>query len=138
MAEKAQFWIESSAAHLSGFMRPSGSQSFRDLFGAPLLTRSSLASEAATIYEKTPLCVPYQYGATYRYLLITWIPRVLWPDKPSVSDSNRFYQVSYGVTQEENLDHVAIGAGLIPEAYMNFGWLGVPVVMFLGGVVLGA
>ena len=138
VAEKARFWIESSAVHLSGFILQPGTESFRDLFEAPFLTRSSLASEAATVYEKTPLYVPYQYGATYQSLLITWIPRFVWPGKPSVNDSNRFYQVSYGVTQQEDLDHVAIGAGLIPEAYMNFGWLGVPFVMFLGGVVLGA
>jgi hypothetical protein len=45
--------------------------------------------------------------------------------------------VSYGVTQQDDLDHVAIGAGLIPEAYMNFGWAGIPLAMCLAGVVLG-
>ena len=41
------------------------------------------------------------------------------------------------MTQQQDLDHVAIGAGLIPEAYMNFGWAGIPIVMCLSGVVLG-
>jgi hypothetical protein len=103
----------------------------------PLLTRSSEVKESATVYRNTPSAVPYQYGATYRYLLIALIPRFLWPDKPSVNDANRFYQLAYGVTQQQDLDHVAIGAGLIPEAYMNFGWAGIPAIMCLAGVILG-
>jgi TM2 domain-containing membrane protein YozV len=135
--EKARFWIEKSAERLMAFTVQPGGDAFRDSFEEPLLTRSSLVTEAATVYERTPSAVSYQYGATYEYLLITLIPRFLWPDKPSVNDSNRLYQLSYGVTQQEDLDHVAIGAGLIPEAYMNFGWIGIPLVMCLAGVILG-
>ena len=135
--ERARFWIEKSMERITPFAGQPGGEVFRDSIEAPLLTRSSLATEAATVYEHTPSAVPYQYGATYKYLLITLIPRFLWPDKPSVNDSNRFYQLSYGVTREGDLDHVAIGAGLIPEAYMNFGWIGIPLVMCLAGVVLG-
>jgi hypothetical protein len=137
VVEKAQFWIAKSTERVTLFTGQPGAETFRDSFGGPLLTRSSLVSEAATIYEHTPATVPYQNGATYRYLLVTLLPRFLWPCKPSVNDSNRFYQVSYGVTQQGDLDHVAIGAGLVPEAYMNFGWAGVPLVMFLAGLVLG-
>jgi hypothetical protein len=133
---KAQFWIESSFARLTALGGQPG-EAFHDSLDAPLLARSSLVRESATVYENTPSLVPYQYGASYQYLLVTLIPRFLWPGKPSVNDSNRFYQLSYGVTQAEDLDHVAIGAGLIPEAFMNFGWAGIPVVMCLAGVVLG-
>jgi hypothetical protein len=128
---KAAFWIEASIDR-----QRSTNTDLRDSL-QPLLTRSSVVQESATVYENTPSLVPYQYGATYRYLLITLIPRFLWPNKPSVNDANRFYQLAYGVTQQQDLDHVAIGAGLIPEAYMNFGWFGIPAVMFLAGVVLG-
>ena len=134
--EKARFWIEKSVERMTTFSgQPSGGSPTGSL--EPLLSRSSLVREAATVYENTPSLVPFQRGETYRYLLITWIPRFLWPGKPSVNDSNRFYQVAYGVTQEDDLDHVAIGAGLIPEAYMNFGWFGIPLVMCLAGVILG-
>jgi hypothetical protein len=135
--EKAEFWIEKSTERLTALTGQPGVETFRDSFGTPLLTRSSLVSEAATVYEQTPAIVPYQNGATYGYLLITLLPRFLWSCKPSVNDSNRFYQVSYGVTQQDDLDHVAIGAGLIPEAYMNFGWAGIPLAMCLAGMVLG-
>lgn len=136
-AEKARFWIEKSIERVTGLTGQPAGEAFRDSFGAPLLTRSSLVLESVTVYENTPSAVPYQHGSTYRYLLITLVPRFLWPGKPSVNDSNRFYQLSYGVTKAQDLDHVAIGAGLIPEAFMNFGWVGIPVVMCLAGVILG-
>jgi hypothetical protein len=135
--EKAQFWIEKSFEGLTSFTGQPGGKGFQESVVIPLLTRSSVVKESATVYENTPSIVPYQYGATYRYLLVTLIPRFLWPNKPSVNDSNRFYQLSYGVTQEQDLDHVAIGAGLIPEAYMNFGWIGIPLVLCLAGIILG-
>ena len=135
--QKAMFWVETSVERLTVISDQPGGENFQESFEAPLLTRSSLVKESATVYENTPSAVPYQYGASYQYLLVTLIPRFLWPNKPSVSDANRSYQVSYGVTQQEDLDHVAIGAGLIPEAYMNFGWAGIPVVMCLSGVILG-
>jgi hypothetical protein len=135
--EKAQFWIAKSFQELTGFSGQAGGKGFHESVVMPLLTRSSLVMESATVYENTPSIVPYQFGATYRYLLITLIPRFLWPSKPSVNESNRSYQLSYGVTQAQDLDHVAIGAGLIPEAFMNFGWIGIPVVLCLAGIVLG-
>ena len=134
---KASFWIETSAERLNSRIgQQSSDDTLHDALQA-LLTRSSVVKESATVFENTPSLVPYQYGATYRYLLITLIPRFLWPNKPSVNDANRFYQLAYGVTQQQDLDHVAIGAGLIPEAYMNFGWFGIPAVMCLAGVILG-
>jgi hypothetical protein len=133
---KAEFWIAASAERLTAVRSETGGESFQDSL-EPLLTRSSVVKESATVYQNTPSLVPYQYGATYRYLLVTLIPRFLWPGKPSVNDANRFYQLSYGVTQQQDLDRVAIGAGLIPEAYMNFGWVGVPAVMGLAGMFLG-
>jgi hypothetical protein len=129
--ERARYWIEQSAARFATFMAPG------DRSAEPVLGRASLVQETATVYENTPSLVPYQHGATYRYLLVTLIPRFLWPNKPSVNDANRFYQVSYGVTKSGNLDHVAIGAGLIAEAYMNFGWIGIPAVMCVAGFILG-
>jgi len=132
---KAKFWIAKSAERLTLLARQPGGGWHEAL--EPLLARSSVVGESATVYQNTPSLVPYQHGATYRYLLVTLIPRFMWPGKPSVNDANRFYQLAYGVTLEQDLDHVAIGAGLIPEAYMNFGWAGIPIVMCLAGVILG-
>lgn len=106
---------------------------------AALLTdvvmRTSLLTQTAYVTEQTPSQVPYQLGGTYSYLAATWIPRVFWPDKPSASEANRFYQVVYGLTTAENLENVAIAVGAMTEGYINFGWLGVAGVMFSLGLL---
>ncbi|HEY9502664.1 MAG TPA: hypothetical protein VIR01_13610, partial [Pyrinomonadaceae bacterium] len=52
----------------------------------------------------------------------------------SVSEANRFYQVAYGLTAEEDLNNVAIGVGILTESFISFGWLGVIGIMFLVGI----
>src|SRR5204863_2608490 len=76
--------------------------------------------------------------STYRFVAVTLIPRFLWPDKPTVNDANRFYQVAYGLTTEGNLDAVSIAVGSLAEGFINFGWTGVVGVMLLIGIILGA
>ena len=67
-------------------------------------------------------------------MVVTWIPRFLWPDKPSVNEANQFYQVAYGLTAEEELAGVSIAVGYLAESFINFGWFGVVGVMFTIGV----
>jgi hypothetical protein len=102
------------------------------------LSRVSLLTQTANVVELTPSVVPYQGGQMYSYLLVTWIPRVLWPAKPSMSEANRFYQVTYGLSTQEGLETVAIGVGVMTEAYVSFGWLGVIGIMFLMGIFYDA
>src|SRR3984893_5820874 len=87
--------------------------------------------------ESTPERIPYQNGRLYSYMFITFVPRLFWPDKPSVNDSNRWYQVAYRLTTRENLNGVSIAVGYLPESYINFGWVGPPALMFCLGIVLG-
>jgi hypothetical protein len=70
-------------------------------------------------------------------MVVALIPRILWPDKPSVNDANRSYQVLYGLNTVKNVGAVNIGAGCLTEAYINFGWAGVICIMLLIGIVLG-
>jgi hypothetical protein len=65
------------------------------------------------------------------------IPRLIWPDKPTINDANRYYQILYGLSTAETVDSVNIGAGCLAEAYINFGWPGVVCVMFGIGILLG-
>ena len=103
------------------------------LFNASL-SRMSLLTQTSNVVDLTPRVVPYQYGRLYSYMAVTWIPRIIWPDKPSMSEANRFYQVAYGLNNEEELEGVAIGVGVMTEAYISFGWFGVIGIMFLMGV----
>jgi hypothetical protein len=97
--------------------------------------RTSLLTQTANVAELTPQVVPYQYGATYPYVVEGLVPRLIWPSKPSQNEANQFYQVAYGLTPANNLASVSIAVGFLTEAYINFGWLGVIAIMFLVGVL---
>ena len=100
-------------------------------------SRSSLLTMTGVILEKTPETVPYQLGSYYPLLIKNLIPRVFWPEKPSVNLANQFFQVEYGLTEIQNLRSVSIACGFEAEGYMNFGWMGVLAVGLLVGFALG-
>lgn len=57
-------------------------------------------------------------GNSYRYLFIVWIPRIIYPDKPIITDVGR--ELSYAANGNYNSSS---SAGLAAEAYWNGGWL---------------
>ena len=136
LTERVQFWFEQSA---SMWVEALQSGEGKDTLGlaSKSLQRASLLTQVAHVIDMTPSVVPFQEGETYRFLGVTFIPRFLWPDKPTVNDANKFYQVAYGLTTEKGLAGVSIAVGSLAEGYINFGWIGVTGVMLLVGVVLG-
>ena len=133
--EKSQFWVDASLkAWQQALEDPSGRRLGYLLSSS--LSRTSLLTQAANVLEQTPAVVPYQNGRLYSYLLVALIPRYLWPEKPSMNDANRFYQVAYGLTRERDLNNVSIAVGSLTEGYINFGWLGTAMVMFFIGMLL--
>jgi hypothetical protein len=131
--DRVSFWINASLEKWQKALTDSSGSDFRELLNKSV-SRVSLLAQSANVLEETPKAVPYQYGQLYSYLLITFIPRFVWPEKPSVSEANRFYQVTYGLTAEEDLNNVAIGVGILTESYISFGWIGVIGIMFLVGI----
>jgi hypothetical protein len=67
-------------------------------------------------------------------MVISLIPRAVWPDKPSVNEANQFYQVAYGLSSEEELGTVSIAVGVLAEGFISFGWFGAIGIMFLLGI----
>jgi hypothetical protein len=57
-------------------------------------------------------------GTSYRYWSIVWIPRVIYPNKPIITDVGR--ELSYAANGNYNSSS---SAGLAAEAYWNGGWL---------------
>ena len=133
--ERASFWIANSMdVWARALVQPEGA-TWQDL-AAQTLGRVTLLAQTAHVLESTPSLVPYQGAHLYSYMLATWIPRAVWPEKPTVNESNQFYQVAYGMTAPENLSQVSIAVGTLSEGYIAFGWLGAIVVMFLLGLFL--
>lgn len=132
---RALDWFSESARMWNTAFSGGSSQAWTDL-AMRTVSRLDLLTQTANVLDRTPSMVPYQYGKLYQYFLVTYIPRVLWPEKPSMNEANRWYQVSYGLTSEERLDSVSIACGFLAEGYINFGWPGLLGIMFSVGIFL--
>jgi hypothetical protein len=101
------------------------------------MARFDLLHKFAYVQAETPSVVPYYNGATYGYFLYAWVPRVVWPDKPSASTANNTVDVDYGFLYSFQTGTTNIGIGQLPEAFANFGVLGVIFIMLLQGLLFG-
>ena len=133
--ERLEFWVDASLKKWTLALEDTTGAEFRKL-AMESLSRTSLLGQAANVIEQTPDVVPYQYGRLYSYLAVSLVPRAFWPDKPSMNEANRFYQVAYGLTAERDLDRVSIAVGTLTEGYISFGWPGTALVMLLVGILL--
>ncbi|MDP8986459.1 MAG: hypothetical protein M3N97_15750 [Pseudomonadota bacterium] len=98
-----------------------------------LLERSSLRASVQMIVERTGNGVPYQDGYTLTPLAATFIPKIIWPDKPDVPTGqlvNKEFHVAEG-------EDVYISPSHLGELYWNFGWPGVLMGMSTIGGILG-
>jgi hypothetical protein len=134
ITERMLFWVNTSIDKWASALQSPNSGQWYAL-AEEGIGRMSLLPQSATVMELTPSVIPHQHGRLYGYLAVTLIPRALWPGKPSVNEANRFFQVAYGMTEEKNLEHVSISVGVLTESYINFGWVGVVIVMFGLGVL---
>lgn len=98
-----------------------------------LLERSSLRASVQMIVEKTGNGVPYQHGYTLTPLIATFIPKIIWSDKPDVP-TGQIVNKEFHVTEGED---VYISPSHLGELYWNFGWAGVLVGMSCIGGLLG-
>jgi hypothetical protein len=132
--DSAMLWVRLASEYWMGTL--SGEQSLTEST-EHAASRTDLIHQFALVRSLTPSEIPYQYGATYSYFLVTMIPRAIWPEKPVAGGANKFYAVNYGITTEEGAERSSFGVSLLAESYMNFGWLGVIFVMAIQGALLG-
>lgn len=66
------------------------------------------------------------YGDSLKNVLYVFIPRLLWPDKPEVVVSGELASRASGTVGN------AISAGYFADAYWNFGWAGLLLLLPLG------
>ncbi len=87
-------------------------------------------AKTAVIIDQTRDKDLYLYGRTYLDFILAPIPRAIWADKPPIRNS--FF------IAEEVLD-LRINSGVPPsglaELYLNFGWLGIILGMFIAGMI---
>jgi hypothetical protein len=96
-------------------------------------SRTNCLGTFAVVVGETPRAIPYWDGYTYSDLFWKFIPRIVVPNKPSPAIGQEFprryelldyhdYDTSYNLPQ-------------LVEAYINFGPIGVLVVMFAIGLI---
>ncbi len=84
----------------------------------------------------TPKYIPYLDGYSYKCVPAMFVPRILWHDKPSTMDVTNELVIRYGWLSEQTVGTVAFSAGLMDEAYMNFGTAGVIIIMAIFGMFI--
>lgn len=132
-ASKMWFWVTQATEYWSETL--SGSHDLGEATSSAT-GRADFIHQVAHIHSMTPSVVPYQYGETYSYFAVALIPRVLWPNKPQAGNANGFYAVTYGLTSEEGAKITTFGISILGEAFINFGWLGVALIMLVQGLVI--
>ena len=131
---KAGAWVDQASVYWLETLR--GDRDLTEATSGATL-RTDLIHQVAHIHSMTPSVVPFQYGETYSYFAVSLIPRLLWPDKPTAGSANRFFGVNYGLQTEEGAKITTYGISILGEAYINFGWPGVFVIMLFQGLILG-
>lgn len=100
-----------------------------DISNSLLYIDRSLLLALSKIISSIGSDMSLMYGDTYMHGLSTFVPRVLWPDKPDMNIGNEFGHNFGFLAPGDFVTNVS--PGLIGEMYMNFGVLG----CFFGAVV---
>ncbi len=91
------------------------------------LARLSYTNVAAYVIDRYDRGYPgNSLGGAFAIL----VPRMLWPEKPIFNPGGDLAAEITGVTGD------IVGAGIFAEAYWNFGWGGIPLLMIPFGVIL--
>jgi hypothetical protein len=131
--DRASLWIKQAATYWAETF--AGGRGIEEAT-ASATSRADFIHQVAYIHSMTPSEIPYQYGRTYSYFAVALIPRALWPEKPQAGSANGFFAISYGLLTEEGAKTTTFGMSLLGEAFINFGWLGVILVMFIQGLAI--
>jgi oligosaccharide repeat unit polymerase len=94
---------------------------------------STLGTIAHTI-ELVPAKRPYDMGVGYLYDLLTIVPNIFGDLHPTVARGIPSYWLTWEVNPYVAQRGGGMGYSFIAEAYLNFGWIGAPLVIFFFGL----
>jgi hypothetical protein len=122
-------WTRAGLEELGGFKGVfKSSEKIEGESQSSFFERSGNLHMLLLVMRKTPSEVPYCNGATYAPIPGLLVPRFLNDQKGISHVANQFLSANYGVVALESVGSVSIGWGLLPEAYANFGLVGVMVL----------
>ncbi len=95
---------------------------------------ASLSTVAYTL-ELVPLARGFEFGGTYLYAFLTILPNLFWRVHPAIAHG----LAADWLIQTVDPTFARIGGGMgysfIAEAYLNFGWLGTPIILAIIGLL---
>jgi hypothetical protein len=100
--------------------------------------RLSMLHQTAHYIELTPRYIDYKGPRTILYPMYSWMPRVLWPDKPTAQEANKTLPVEYGIQSPENVATTMFGVGHVAEVYTGLGMAGIMPIFFILGLLYAA
>jgi len=104
---------------------------------ASVADRATLLPQMIRIQQWTPSHVPYLEGETYTYLPAMLVPRIINPNRAATQVVMNMLDVRYGFLTAEQTKETAVGVNIVPEAFANFGYIGVGVLAILFGIFTG-
>lgn len=132
--EKIQLFVNLATKY---YQSPHKNLHSKNLNDSPINSAISRAAQIVVfsqVIKDTPAKVPYWNGETYLPLLTSYIPRILWPYKPTETTGNKFGQRYHYLDKRDRT--TAFNLPWIVEMYANFGTLGVLIGMPLVGLLL--
>jgi oligosaccharide repeat unit polymerase len=97
----------------------------------------SLGTVAYT-YTLVPAARAFDYGVGYAYAFLTVLPNFFWGLHPTIAHGKASEWLVATVDPYAASHQGGLGYSCIAEAYLNFGWVGVPIVMGLVGFGIAA
>jgi oligosaccharide repeat unit polymerase len=96
----------------------------------------SMSTVAYTL-ELVPTARPFDGGVSYLYALLAGFPNVAWSVHPTTAHGTLSAWLVYTVMPYAAAQGSGLGYSFIAEAYENFGWIGVPLVLLVFGWIAG-
>jgi hypothetical protein len=132
VSERASVWETIFSDYLSDEPKP------RSQEGDAAVARLSELGAVMHAFEVVPNRVDYLYGEGFAQLAYSFIPRIIWADKPTTREEiTQRYAVIFGRQTEKGAETTAVGMCVIVEGFWNFGWPGIALVCFALGLVIG-
>jgi len=83
--------------------------------------------------DLVPTLRPYDLGASYYYSLLSVVPNFFWKLHPSVARGSPSIWLVKTVEPDIAEKGGGLGFSYLAEAYLNFGWWGAPIFLFIFG-----
>jgi oligosaccharide repeat unit polymerase len=96
----------------------------------------SMSTVAYTL-ELVPTTRPFDGGVSYLYAALAGFPNVAWSIHPTTAHGTLSAWLVYTVMPYAAANGCGLGYSFIAEAYENFGWIGVPLVLLVTGWIAG-